>query len=115
MSPPPNRLNPAPSKPAAAFFLDKLPDSPHERILGLCHAQAQTVRDVISFQQNSQSCEPGPAPAQGLDGKLYGAFPSPEGLSGTDLSLTTSGKLQITHAFSTNPGGIAPFAGLALR
>jgi uncharacterized repeat protein (TIGR03803 family) len=81
---------------------------------GTTPAQAQTVRDVVSFEPGILSGEPGPTLTQGRDGKLYGTFPSPEGASGADFSLTASGKWQIIHAFSTNPGGVDPFAGLTL-
>jgi len=77
-------------------------------------AGAQTVKDVISFTGQSQSGNPVMTPAQGRDGKLYGTSPNPQATSGSDFSLALGGTAKVIHTFSSEGGGVDPFAGLTL-
>ena len=83
-------------------------------LLAMSSANAQMVRDIISFTASTQWGNPSATPRQGPDGKLYGTFPSPESTSGSDFSLSLGGTLQVIHLFGSSQDGFDPQAGLTL-
>ncbi len=75
---------------------------------------AQSVSDVVTFDDTNYLGNPGFAPAQGREALLHGSIASPNGYPGAIISFPPEGKSYDVNFTLTNALGVEPIGGLTL-